>query len=54
VNGFRGDTSIETRTEYDIYYVENWSVSLDLRIMLMTVRYLLREALGRVGPEMET
>jgi exopolysaccharide biosynthesis polyprenyl glycosylphosphotransferase len=38
VNGFRGsDTTIEERTAYDLYYVENWSLWLDLRIMLRTV-----------------
>lgn len=38
VNGLRGDTSIELRTQYDIYYVENWSLAFDLRIMLMTIK----------------
>ncbi|MCB9357523.1 MAG: sugar transferase [Calditrichaeota bacterium] len=38
VNGCRGsDTTIEERTEYDLYYVENWSLWLDLRILLRTV-----------------
>lgn len=38
VNGFRGsDTTIEERTEYDLFYVENWSLWLDLRIMLRTI-----------------
>lgn len=38
VNGFRGsDTTIEERTAYDLYYVENWSLWLDLRILLRTV-----------------
>lgn len=37
VNGLRGDVSIEERTRYDIYYVENWSLLLDLRIMLKTL-----------------
>jgi exopolysaccharide biosynthesis polyprenyl glycosylphosphotransferase len=36
VNGLRGDTSIEERTRYDLYYVENWSVLFDLKIMLKT------------------
>jgi Undecaprenyl-phosphate glucose phosphotransferase len=37
VNGWRGDTSIERRIECDIYYIENWDVSLDLKIMCATV-----------------
>ncbi|MBP5471049.1 MAG: undecaprenyl-phosphate glucose phosphotransferase [Lachnospiraceae bacterium] len=36
VNGLRGDTSIRKRVEYDIYYIENWSVMFDIRIILMT------------------
>ncbi len=37
VNGLRGDTSIEERTKYDLYYIENWSLLFDLKILLMTV-----------------
>ena len=37
VNGWRGDTSIEKRIEHDLYYLQNWSLSLDLRIILMTM-----------------
>jgi exopolysaccharide biosynthesis polyprenyl glycosylphosphotransferase len=37
VNGWRGDTSIEKRIEYDIFYIENWSLSFDVKILLMTV-----------------
>jgi Undecaprenyl-phosphate glucose phosphotransferase len=37
VHGWRGNTSIEKRIEYDLYYIENWSVSLDLKIMWLTV-----------------
>jgi lipopolysaccharide/colanic/teichoic acid biosynthesis glycosyltransferase len=37
VNGLRGDTSIAERTAYDLWYVENWSLWLDLRIILRTV-----------------
>ena len=36
VNGFRGDTSIESRVEYDIWYIENWSLGLDLKILWKT------------------
>jgi len=37
VNGFRGDTSIKTRIEHDIFYIENWSFLLDIKILIMTV-----------------
>jgi Undecaprenyl-phosphate glucose phosphotransferase len=37
VNGMRGDTSIAERTKYDLWYIENWSVFLDLRILVRTV-----------------
>jgi exopolysaccharide biosynthesis polyprenyl glycosylphosphotransferase len=36
VNGLRGDTSIAERTKYDLWYIENWSLWLDFRIMLRT------------------
>lgn len=42
VHGLRGNTPIEVRTLYDLYYVENWSVALDLRILLMTAVHVLR------------
>jgi lipopolysaccharide/colanic/teichoic acid biosynthesis glycosyltransferase len=37
VHGLRGDTSIEERVKYDIWYIENWSVALDIRILFKTV-----------------
>jgi lipopolysaccharide/colanic/teichoic acid biosynthesis glycosyltransferase len=37
VNGLRGDTSIEKRVAYDLYYLQNWSFMFDLRIILMTI-----------------
>ncbi len=37
VNGFRGDTSIVERTKYDLWYIENWSLLLDIKIMLRTI-----------------
>lgn len=37
VNGWRGNTSIEKRIEYDLYYIQNWSLVLDFKIMLMTM-----------------
>jgi putative colanic acid biosynthesis UDP-glucose lipid carrier transferase len=37
VNGWRGDTSIAKRIEFDRYYLQNWSLWFDLRIVLLTV-----------------
>lgn len=37
VNGWRGDTDLKTRIEYDLYYIENWSLWLDLKIILLTI-----------------
>lgn len=37
VNGWRGDTSIQKRIAYDLYYLQNWSLGFDLRIILMTI-----------------
>lgn len=41
VNGLRGDTSIRERARYDNYYIANWSLWLDVRIALLTVREVL-------------
>jgi Undecaprenyl-phosphate glucose phosphotransferase len=37
INGYRGDTSIRKRIEYDIDYIENWNLSFDIKILLMTI-----------------
>lgn len=37
VHGWRGDTSLHERIEHDIYYIQNWSLGLDVRILLMTL-----------------
>jgi Undecaprenyl-phosphate glucose phosphotransferase len=37
VNGWRGNTSLEKRIEYDLYYIEHWSLWFDLKIMLLTL-----------------
>ena len=37
VNGYRGNTSIRRRIEYDIYYIEHWSVAFDIKILGLTV-----------------
>jgi len=42
VHGWRGNTSVRKRLEYDLYYIENWSLILDFRILWMTIRHGLR------------
>jgi Undecaprenyl-phosphate glucose phosphotransferase len=42
VHGWRGNTSLSKRIEYDLYYIENWSLSLDIKILWMTLRHGLR------------
>jgi putative colanic acid biosynthesis UDP-glucose lipid carrier transferase len=37
VNGWRGDTDLHKRIEYDLYYIENWSLLFDLKIILLTI-----------------
>ncbi len=37
VNGLRGNTSLEKRIEYDLYYIQNWSLALDAKILLLTI-----------------
>jgi exopolysaccharide biosynthesis polyprenyl glycosylphosphotransferase len=39
VNGWRGNTSIGKRIQYDLYYIENWSLRLDVKILWMTLRH---------------
>jgi lipopolysaccharide/colanic/teichoic acid biosynthesis glycosyltransferase len=37
VSGLRGNTSLQKRIEYDLYYIENWSLAFDFKIMLLTL-----------------
>ncbi|HWZ84939.1 MAG TPA: sugar transferase, partial [Thermoanaerobaculia bacterium] len=39
VHGWRGNTSLTKRIEYDLYYIENWSLSLDLKILWLTLKH---------------
>jgi exopolysaccharide biosynthesis polyprenyl glycosylphosphotransferase len=39
VHGWRGNTSLTRRIEYDLYYIENWTLSLDVKILWMTLRH---------------
>lgn len=42
VNGFRGtETSLQTRIDYDIYYIENWSIAFDIKIIFKTIKEVL-------------
>jgi lipopolysaccharide/colanic/teichoic acid biosynthesis glycosyltransferase len=36
-NGWRGNTSLEKRIEFDIYYIKNWSLIFDFKILLLTI-----------------
>ena len=44
VHGLRGDTPLEERIEYDLYYIRNWSLALDIRILLKTLVRVFRDA----------
>jgi Undecaprenyl-phosphate glucose phosphotransferase len=56
VNGLRGNTSLEKRIEYDLYYIQNWSIALDVKIVLLTAyrawqhRYAQRAPGGDTAP----
>jgi len=43
VNGLRGQTSITERTKYDLFYVENWSLAFDVKILLKTIGTVFRD-----------
>ncbi len=43
VNGLRGQTSIEERTKYDVFYIENWSLAFDVKILLKTIGAVFRD-----------
>lgn len=42
IHDFRGDTSLRKRLQYDLYYIRNWSLGLDLRILLLTPWHIIR------------
>ena len=46
VHGYRGDTSIKKRLEYDMQYIENWSLSLDIKILLLTALLTYKNAIN--------
>ncbi len=37
INGYRGNTSIKKRIEYDLYYIENWTLAFDIKILFLTI-----------------
>ena len=44
VNGLRGDTPLEQRIVFDLYYIDHWSLAFDLRILMLTVLRVFRDA----------
>lgn len=46
INGARGNTPIPERVKYDLYYIENWSIWFDIRIILATVVYVVRRIIS--------
>ncbi len=50
VNGLRGNTPIEERTRYDVFYVENWSLFFDVRILLRTLGHVIGHAMRKEAP----
>ncbi|MBA3437613.1 MAG: sugar transferase [Thermoleophilaceae bacterium] len=50
VSGLRGDTSLQDRVEWDNYYIENWSLWLDVKIALKTVTHVFNDVSGRRAP----
>jgi lipopolysaccharide/colanic/teichoic acid biosynthesis glycosyltransferase len=46
VNGLRGDTSIAERVKYDLYYIQNWSILFDIRIIISTFLIVIKQIFG--------
>jgi len=44
VHGLRGDTPLDRRIEYDLFYIRNWSLALDLKILVLTIRRVFKDA----------
>ena len=44
VHGLRGQTSIADRAEFDNYYIENWALNLDFKILILTLLAVLKTA----------
>jgi len=42
IHGWRGNTAIDKRIEYDLYYIENWSIWLDIKIVLLTILAIIK------------
>jgi len=46
VNGLKGDTSIRERVRYDIFYIENWNIWFDVKILILTIILIIKEFFG--------
>jgi exopolysaccharide biosynthesis polyprenyl glycosylphosphotransferase len=51
VNGLRGDSSLEERVKYDIYYIENWSLGFDIKILFKTIAEVLDQVFKHMKGE---
>jgi exopolysaccharide biosynthesis polyprenyl glycosylphosphotransferase len=51
VNGLRGDSSLEERVKYDIYYIENWSLGFDIKILFKTIAEVLDQVFRHMKGE---
>ena len=54
VNGLRGQSPIEDRTHYDVYYIENWSLWLDIKILFKTIWVVIFIREGTYGKDRNT
>ncbi|NBY21881.1 MAG: hypothetical protein EBQ73_03255 [Gammaproteobacteria bacterium] len=47
INGWRGDTDLQARIEHDLYYIEHWSLLLDLKIIVLTLFRIFQDPNAR-------
>ena len=54
IHGWRGDTDLQKRIEYDLWYIENWSIWLDIRILLRTLQLAIKHPVQNVGEKSDS